>query len=227
MTEMTAREAARVDAFREDFRAREVPRDYRWRRHLLGLVGVCCGAIVLALWQLEATTGWQWSTVPCCWVFANLVEYLAHRHLMHRPRWPVTYLYRRHSGAHHRFFVDHKMSIDTTRDLPAVIFPVRVSLFFLAGVASPAALVLGWLWSSNVGWLFLAAGTAYYLAYELLHLGAHLPETSWWARARVVRGVRRHHAMHHAPRAMRHTGFNISLPLWDWLLKTTPVADDA
>jgi sterol desaturase/sphingolipid hydroxylase (fatty acid hydroxylase superfamily) len=186
----------------------------------------CVTAIGVALAQVEAWSVLYVLVAPCAYVFANLVEYTVHRFLMHRVRWPLEFLYRRHSGEHHRFFTRHRMEVDSLRDLPAVIFPARVSLFFVGGVAAPAALVVGWRTTPDIGWLFMAAAVAYYLSYELLHLGAHLPEHSRWGGARVIRWVRSHHAVHHDPRRMRHEAFNITVPLWDGLLGTEASRDE-
>ena len=95
------------------------------------------------------------------------------------------------------------------------------------GPVAPAAWGVGWRITPDIGWLFLATAVAYYLSYELLHLGAHLPVQNRWGRARVVRWVRAHHAVHHDPRRMRHEAFNITVPLWDAVLGTVASRDDA
>ena len=115
------------------------------------------------------------------------------------------------------------MAVDSSRDLPAVLFPARVSLFFIGGVGAPVAAAVGWVTHPDVGWLFLAVAVAYYLSYELLHLGTHLPHTHWWGRAKIVCWIRTHHAAHHDPRRMRHIGFNITLPLWDRVFGTSVI----
>lgn len=221
------RDRERLDAFRQDFRAANVHSGYVWSRHVAAVVLYCVTAIGGALAQVEVWSAIYALVVPCAYVFANLAEYTLHRFLMHRVRWPFEFLYRRHSGEHHRFFTRHRMDVDSLRDLPAVIFPARVSLFFVGGVAAPAAWVVGWRITPDIGWLFLATAVAYYLSYELLHLGAHLPVQNRWGRARVVRWVRAHHAVHHDPRRMRHEAFNITVPLWDAVLGTVASRDDA
>lgn len=210
----------RLDAFREDFRASSVDSEYRWRRHVLALLSCCIVTVTVALVQVEAWQNSYFVVVPCTYVFANLAEYLVHRTLMHRVRWPFEFLYRRHSGAHHRFFTHEEMAIDSFRDLPAVIFPAKVSLFFVAGVGAPVAMLVGWLTTGDIGWLFLAVAVGYYLSYELLHLGVHLPASTRWGGARVVCWVRSHHAAHHDPKRMRHEGFNVTVPLWDTIFGT-------
>ena len=221
------RDRERVDAFRDDFRASHVRPGYRWRRHVAAVLLYCVATIGFALAQIDSWSAWYLLAALCAYVFANLTEYAVHRLLMHRVRWPFEFLYRRHSGEHHRFFTREFMEVDSLGDLPAVIFPAKVSLFFVCGVGGPAAILVGWRTTSDIGWLFLATVVAYYLSYELLHLGAHLPEQTRWGGARVVRWVRAHHATHHDPKRMRHEAFNITVPLWDSILGTAATPEES
>jgi sterol desaturase/sphingolipid hydroxylase (fatty acid hydroxylase superfamily) len=74
--------------------------------------------------------------------------------------------------------------------------------------------------SPNVGALWVATTIAYVLAYEWLHLSYHLPEDGPVGRLPLVRVLRRHHAIHHAPEFMQRWNFNVTLPLLDWIRGT-------
>ena len=52
-------------------------------------------------------------------------------------------VYLRHAGQHHRFFTDREISIDSARDLKAVLFPAVMIAFFLLLLSSPAWAVVG------------------------------------------------------------------------------------
>ena len=214
----------RLEAFRADFRGAQVPGGYAPGRHLFGVVAVCLVSVGFALTRVDQMSLSVWLMIPATCVLANLAEYLAHRYLMHQVVGPFAYLYRRHSGTHHRFFTMDRMSVDSADDFPAVIFPVRVSGFFLVGIAAPLAWGVGALLGAASGWVCLATSMSYYLSYELLHLGAHLPATHPWGRVGAVRWIRRHHGLHHDSRRMRAVNFNITVPLWDWLLGTFATA---
>ena len=209
-----------VAAYRADYRAEKVRPGYDGRLHLTATTSVGAGALVACLLFVRDLTWLELSVVPLTYVFANLVEYLAHRHLMHKMVAPLSFLYRRHAAEHHRFFTQECMVVGSTRDFAAVIFPLKVSFFFLGLVAAPSGLVVGWLLGSNAGWLFAATAVAYYQSYEALHLMAHLDPESPLGRRGVVRAIRHHHGIHHDTRRMRKANFNITVPLWDLLLGT-------
>jgi sterol desaturase/sphingolipid hydroxylase (fatty acid hydroxylase superfamily) len=86
--------------------------------------------------------------------------------------------------------------------------------------ALPPGLALDALVSPNVGALWVATTIAYVLAYEWLHLSYHLPEDGPVGRLALVRVLRRHHAIHHAPEFMQRWNFNVTVPLWDWIRGT-------
>lgn len=210
----------RVAAYRVDYRREKVPLGYDGRLHLAATTFVGIAAFVVCVSQLRELRAPQLLAVPITYVLGNLLEYLGHQRLMHVLVKPLEFLYRRHSAEHHRFFTQAGMAVQSHRDFMAVIFPVKVSLFYMAGVALPLGLVSGWLLGPNVGWLVGATGVFYYQSYEALHLMAHLPDDSWWGRRRLVAAIRKHHGIHHDPRRMRHVNFNITVPLWDWILGT-------
>ena len=59
-----------------------------------------------------------------------------------------------------------------------------------------------------------------FLLYEWLHLLHHSPPEGPVAGSRWARWLRRHHARHHDPTRMQQGNFNISLPLFDFLVGT-------
>ena len=74
--------------------------------------------------------------------------------------------------------------------------------------------------SRNIGILFWLSVFAYYLTYEWFHYCHHLPSDSWIGRRRIVSLARLHHTRHHELTRMTRGNFNVSFPLWDWLLGT-------
>ena len=209
-----------VGRFRDEYRDREIPAGYSGRMHLAFTFGV--GSIILLsfLAQLEDVQPAEWLTVPLGLIYANLAEYFGHRFPMHRPFRGLTLLYKRHAGQHHRFFNNQAMPIDNLRDLRAVLFPPVLVIFFFGLFGLPVWFLLAWLLSANVAWLFISAGLAYFLNYEVLHLAYHLPEQDWLARRWLVRKLRWLHRIHHDPRRMAQCNFNITYPLGDWMFGT-------
>ncbi|MCA9685224.1 MAG: sterol desaturase family protein [Myxococcales bacterium] len=210
----------RVRAFREDYRREKIPTRYAGWRHLAITTSVCVVAIVVALSQLGGITALELLTVPAAWVSANLVEYGVHRGPMHHMRPALSKLYKRHNSEHHRFFSVEVMAVDGPRDFHATLFPAWMALFFVALIGLPMAVVAGLVLGTDVGVLFYAAIVFYYLVYEWIHLGAHMPPDSLIGALPGVARARHHHGLHHDPRLMRRANFNFAVPLGDWLFGT-------
>lgn len=211
---------AAVAAFRDRYRREEIAGSYSGWLHFGFTSVVCLGTIALALAGIVQPSPLEWLTVPIVFVYANLVEYLGHRGPMHHPVRGLRLLYRRHTRQHHRFFTHEEMAFDDSRDFKAVLFPPVMILFFIGGFGIPMWLLLHYLASSNVAWLALATGVAYYLNYEWLHFAYHCDPGSRVGRLPGLGILRRLHLNHHDPKLMQRRNFNITYPLGDWLFGT-------
>ena len=58
------------------------------------------------------------------------------------------------------------------------------------------------------------------VSYEVLHLCYHAPKDSFIGRRKIIRILRTHHARHHDPRRMQKYNFNVTVPLFDWIMGT-------
>jgi len=209
-----------VDSYRREFRATQIGPHYRGAAHLGFTFATGIAVIVVALMSLHDVRPVEWLTVPLTFLYANLAEYLGHRGPMHHPRQGLRIIYERHAGQHHRFFTSEVMTLEGTRDLKVVLFPVLMISFFLLCFALPVGLLLGWLASANVAWLFVLTAMAYFLNYEALHLIYHLPASSVLGSLPLVARLRRLHQLHHDTRLMAHYNFNITYPIGDLLFGT-------
>jgi hypothetical protein len=210
----------RVRAYREDYRHEVIgPRYHGWL-HLAVITGICSAAIVIALARTTSVTWVDLLIVPSAWIFANLVEYAAHRGPMHHLNLGFGRLYKRHTSQHHRFFSRELMAVDGPRDFHVTLFPAWMSLFFVGLIGVPMALLVHLVFGPDLALLFYAAVVSYYLFYEWVHLGAHMSESSLLARLPLIRFARSHHGLHHDPGKMRRANFNFAIPLGDWLFGT-------
>lgn len=209
-----------VSAWRDRYRAEQIPPGYSGPRHAAWLAIFIITGIAIGVWQLEAVQPLEWLAVPVTFLYANLAEYLGHRFVMHRRRPGLGLIHERHTLQHHRFFMPGAMSFDSSRDWKAVLFPPLLVAFFFVTFALPVALLVGWLWSPNVAWLFLITALVYYASYEILHFAWHLPESAWWLRLPEMRRLRQLHLDHHDPSYMSQGNFNITWPICDWLFGT-------
>jgi hypothetical protein len=204
---------------REEILAR-VPRWYNGYVHLAA-INVASFAAMISLARRVESPGWRDALmVPAFFVFANLVEWLVHRGPMHHPWRGLGWLYRRHALTHHVYFTSERMELRAHRELQLVLFP---PLFFPALLVAtlPLPLALWALFGWNLAVTFWLSAFAYYLVYEWFHTVHHWPRESRIGRSAFARLVRRHHTRHHDMRRMTSGNFNVSFPLWDWVLGTT------
>ena len=204
-----------VEEFRAQARAEGIGPHYSGLLHFGFVNGLSLAIIAFAALQLRAPR-WSLVTVPITFLYANLVEWLAHRGPMHRPRRFLRLVYQRHTLLHHAFFTHQAMRLSSARDFKMVLFPPVLLIFFFGLFALPIGLLLQALAGPNVAALFLITALGYYLLYEWLHLGYHLGERA----PRFIESLRRHHATHHDP-AWMTANFNITFPICDRLFGTS------
>lgn len=206
--------------YRQAYRREHIGPRYSGRMHMGFVLVFTLGGIVLCAAQLDSVQPLEWLAIPLTFLYANLVEYVGHRWVMHRRVPGLGLIYTRHAGQHHRFFTEADMSLDGWCDCKVVLFPAILTVFFFGAFAAPVGLVLAWVATQNVAWLFVAVALGYYLNYELLHLAYHLPEDSRLLNTPFVRRLRRLHHRHHRREVMAHANFNITYPIGDWLFRT-------
>ena len=209
-----------VADFRADYRAREIgPRYTGWGHFALTSVA-SLAVIALAATRAQNVRAVEWVTIPATFLFANFAEYLGHRGPMHHPRPGLALLFERHTRQHHRFYTHEAMRYESARDLKMVLFPPVMLLFFFCALATPVGVLLFYVASANVAWLFVATATSYFLSYEWLHTAYHLDERSWVGRLPFMRALRRHHTAHHDQTLMAKHNFNITFPIADFVFGT-------
>lgn len=205
---MAARDALRATL------VAQIPRWYNPWFHLIFPSVVGLGVLCTCLLLLRDLRLVELLIVPFMLVFSNAAEWRLHRDVLHKRRPFAKILYDRHTPIHHRIFLTEDMAIRSPREFHMVLIPAYGILAILA-VTVPLALGIAALLTPNTGALFLCTCMAYSLSYEWLHLCYHLPEESWIGRRRLVRLLRHHHAVHHAPELMQRWNFNVTVPLWD------------
>ena len=187
--------------------------------HLCGpsLVGI--PIVVFALSRVTAPHAWELASALLFVAWANLAEWFLHKRVLHHRVALLAFAFVRHTPQHHGAFDGGSLAIRDPRELKLVLLPAFGVIATFAG-AIPPGLALAALVSPNIGALWVATMVGYVLAYEWLHLSYHLPAESAVGRLALVRVLRRHHALHHTPELMQRANFNVTVPLWDWLLGT-------
>lgn len=198
----------------------EIPSWYRPWAHLAGTTGI--GVIVLGLSLYQLSKGVLWTdllVVPVVVFFANFYEWLVHREFLHKRRWPFEIIYDRHTPMHHMVYVEEDMALESTQEFRLILIPAAGVLGIVIA-AAPFAFVIAHFWSNAAGWLFLLAASLFMVSYEVLHLCYHAPKESFIGRLALIRILRAHHARHHDPRLMQRYNFNVTVPLFDWIMGT-------
>ena len=156
--------------------------------------------------------------VASLWVGTSVV-YFGHRYPMHHV-WPgLEIVYDMHTRCHHMIFDERHTEIASIDDVDMVMLPWRHAVALCAVLVPLLALpwlVLGW----DAALCFAAVSWLYYLAYELVHLAAHLRVGGPLDRMPGLGWLLRHHRRHHHWPLMHHGNFSMLIPLWDLALGT-------
>ncbi len=154
-------------------------------------------------------------------MYASNMEWLLHRHVMHRPLWKLKYPFEAHALTHHRIFgydaTYHLQHEKDKRTIPMAWWNWIV-IVSLAAIPPFLASLLSGLWSIVV--VFSIVTATYYGVYEYIHWCMHLPKPD---KRRIVERFRLfyllngHHLLHH-----RYMGknFNVVCPAADYMWGT-------
>jgi hypothetical protein len=212
---------ADVAELRAKLRSRLIGPRYSGRAHFAFTSIVSISIIAFSISGLHALHPLEWLTIPLTFLFANIVEYRAHKGVMHHRTRGFGLVFERHTPSHHGFYTHRAMAAESARDYYMVLFPPILIIFFFGLFALPVGALLAWLTNPNIARLFVATAVGYYLTYEWLHFSYHLPAQSWIGRRHLIRVLRAHHTLHHDRALMQKHNFNITFPICDALFGTT------
>lgn len=181
---------------------------------LLGLA-VMIGASLL----IHGLRWYELFALPVTIFFGFLFEWRAHKFILHKRRPLLGTLYVRHELIHHVVFTYDTMAMQSPRELWLILMPAYaiVAVFVML---LPLVFGLYWIFNLNVTLLFLIASMVFFLTYEWLHMAYHLPETTWLGGRKIIARLREVHRRHHDPRLMKRWNFNVTVPVFDWILGT-------
>lgn len=187
---------------------------------LIYLIGF--GALFVYISHIHQPTWLELMTVPVVFLLANFFEWYLHAQIMHRPRKnkALKAIYMRHTLMHHQFFTDTEMRFADSTDWRVTFFPPYALIVFIL-MSVPPALILGFLFSANTGFLLMCTTTSLYLVYEFMHFCCHIDD-NWFVRhCPLVNTLRRHHTAHHNQSIMMNQNMNLTFPISDWLFGTS------
>jgi hypothetical protein len=129
-------------------------------------------------------------------------------------------VYHRHTHQHHQYFTAQVMTYDSNREWRIVLFPPYALIVFML-MTLPAALIVGFVWSANAGYVLMMLTPIYYLNYETFHLCCHVHDNAFVRNCPLVNTIRRHHAAHHSQPIMMERNMNLTYPVADWYMGTS------
>lgn len=207
--------------FRREYRSR-IAGWYNGFVHVLVIYAIGLTGLWIYSQHISGVRWWEWLTVPAVVLLSNIFEWYLHRRVMHRPidNRGLRAIYTRHTLNHHQFFSDSEMRFRDQKDWRVTFFPPYALVVFIL-MSIPAAVILYYAVTPNVGWLTIASTTGMYLVYEFMHFCCHVDE-NWFVRwCPFVNTMRRHHTAHHNARLMMDINMNLTFPIADWLFGTS------
>lgn len=193
---------------------------------MLFVLSVGVFVIVYSITQVQDASWGEWLVLPVTMLGVNFSEYFAHRWLGHKKTKYGKLFYQRHSGDHHTFFLQDDMPYESSRDWRVVLFPGYLIIAFLLGLVIPVGWLLLHLDLTNSAYMYAIGAIGGYLFYEVMHFSYHLPEGSFVERTPIWRELRQLHVEHHKRDLMTEKNFNITIPIFDWILGTYHLPKD-
>lgn len=211
----------RQRAYRANYRER-VAGWYNGFLHVAIIYTIGLTALYVYVSNIHAPSWLELLTIPLTFLFTNFFEWWLHLNVMHRPSSnPVgRAIYNRHTLQHHQFFTEKEMRFAGQRDYRVTFFP-PYALAAASLMSIPGAIVLGNLFTANVGWLFIATTTGVFLVYEFMHFCCHVDENDFVRNMPFVNTMRRHHTAHHDQSIMMERNMNLTFPIMDWAFGTS------
>jgi hypothetical protein len=209
----------RSNRYRDQYLA-DTPSWYRGEMHLGFTLLFTGGVIAYCLFQLGVTSWQEWLVAIPIFLFGNWAEWAAHRYLLHRPTKLFNAVYKRHCATHHQFFTHVTLEYEGHKAWRALLFPPFAPVMFVLA-ALPPALLIGWGWSANAGYIAMITMAGYFLMYEALHTLSHVVDSPFLDSFPLVNSVRRMHVIHHHPELMATHNFNLTFPICDALFGTS------
>jgi hypothetical protein len=220
---VSEREPHRLDEARRDgvrqHALAEIPWWYHPYGHLAATTGIGLAVLVLSAAHISQVHATDLIVVPLVVLLANYYEWRVHRYVLHRRFWPFEVIYDRHTPMHHMVYVEDDMALRDKKEFRLILIPAAGVLGIVLA-AAPVAFAIAKLWSAGAGWLFLLTASLFMVSYEVLHLCYHAPKNSFIGRRPLIAKLRSHHARHHDPRLMQRYNFNVTVPLFDWIMGT-------
>lgn len=144
-------------------------------------------------------------------------EWYVHKNILHKPFRFLEFINTRHI-AHHKVYTNKNMTMLSKKERYLILMPAYAILAVLAFIF-PNVLLFSFLFGKDIALTILITMIVFFLSYEWLHYSYHLSENSFVGRMNFIKFMRKHHQRHHNPRLIQYN-FNVTLPIFDWIMGT-------
>jgi len=103
---------------------------------------------------------------------------------------------------------------------PNKIFLPFLGTIFISILVLSTFFVFWYLLNNNIAIIFLVTTIIYYFLYEWMHFIQHLPDSMKIIQIPILCKLRQFHSIHHNLLLMDKYNFNITFPLWDFIMGT-------
>lgn len=160
----------------------------------------------------------QMMLIPLYFVILNLIEYVLHRYPMHKKTKGLEFLFD-HVTVHHNFYNNEKFYYENSRDFMAVFLPFLYSIF-ISGLILSISSVVYFISDLNNALFFGLVSYGYYMLYEVMHFCSHTKKDSFVKKIPFMAYLSQFHLDHHQAKHMSKINFNITFPIFDFILNT-------
>lgn len=196
------------------------PLTYRYLTKIVFNGGILLAITIYFLLKVNAPSIYEFITFPVMFIFGSFTVWMVHKFPLHNRFSFFPYPYKKHTVEHHSLYTYHDCNIKNFKEIPYIMFGVLdvigFALFFVPAIYYFSLIFF----STNVTSMIVASSSAYFIIYELFHTISHLPKDHKILKIRYFKFMWNHHRIHHHPRVMNSSNFNIVLPLFDILFGT-------
>lgn len=145
-------------------------------------------------------------------------EWFVHKNVLHHKFPGLGVIFKKHIE-HHSIFTDQDMAMRSRKELHLILMPAY-AIFAVLLFISPIIFLIS-LISLQVAMVIFATMMCFFISYEWLHYCYHHPPGTFISSIRMIRYLKEHHRVHHNLKNMQQYNFNVTIPLFDKIMRTS------
>lgn len=167
---------------------------------------------IICLYQIK-NISYELIIIPLMLFILNGFEWFVHKNILHKSNKITRHIYKKHY-IHHKLYDENNMFLKEKNELHYILMPSYALLLILVGLIPIFSLIF--ILNANIAYLMLIVSSLYFIFYEIMHLIYHLP---FFKNNKIISFLREHHFIHHIS-SFNNKNYNVTVPIFDWILKT-------